>query len=188
MKFAPVQYTLKNNKTITIREATPADAASLLKAVHAYVHESEYLLTTPPEFDMTEEKEREWIVSFMEHESSLLLVAEHNSEIVGNIDLTGGRRNRVKHTSLIGIGMLREWRSVGLGTALFECAINWSRHHSPIELLWLQVVGANEHGLALYNKMGFTTCGRQQGYFRLSETRYEDNIIMELNIKNSSVQ
>lgn len=180
MKFQPVQRTLKNNKTVIIRQAIPDDAAILLKAIHAYVHESEYLLTTPAEFDMTEEKEREWIESFMQRESSLLLVAEHGHEIVGSIDLTGGKRNRIKHTSLIGVGMLTQWQGVGLGTALFGCIIDWATHHSPIELLWLEVVGANERAFALYRKMGFIETGRQQRYFRLSENRYEDNVIMSL--------
>jgi RimJ/RimL family protein N-acetyltransferase len=180
MRFQPVQRTLKNNKTVTIREAEPADAARLLNAIHAYVHESEYLLTTPAEFDMTEEKEREWIESFTQRESSLLVIAEYENQIVGSIDLTGGRRNRIRHTSLIGIGMLAAWQGVGLGTVLFECIIDWARWHSPIELLWLEVVGANEKALALYQKMGFTETGRQQRYFRLTETRYEDNVIMSL--------
>lgn len=183
MKVNPLEIVLKNNTTVSIREATAADAERLLETVKTYVKENEYLLTTYEEFDITVEKEREWIQSFIDDESSLLLVAEHKGRIIGNIDLTGGKRNRIRHTSLIGISLLKEWQNIGLGTALFETAIHWARHNSPVELLWLLVVGANTNAMALYRKMGFIETGRQAGYFRLSETRYEDNVTMTLNIK-----
>lgn len=183
MKFDPFPITLKNNTVVLIREAVPDDAECLLETVKTYVKDSAYLLTTPEEFDLTADKEREWIQSFIEHDNSLLLVAECNGKIIGNIDLTGGRKNRTKHTSLIGISLLKEWQNIGLGTALFNCAIGWARSKSPIELLWLQVVGPNSNAIALYNKMGFTESGRQKGYFRLSENRYEDNVTMSLAIK-----
>lgn len=183
MKFDPVTVTLKNNATVLIREAGANDAERLLDTVRAYVNDSEYLLTTTEEFDMTIEKETEWIRSFADHASSLLLIAEFNGQIIGNIDLTGGRKNRIKHTSLIGISLLKEWQNIGLGAALFHCAITWCKDKSPVELLWLQVVGANSTAIGLYTKMGFTESGRQKGYFRLSENRYEDNVTMSLAIK-----
>ncbi|MES2690787.1 MAG: GNAT family N-acetyltransferase [Bacteroidota bacterium] len=183
MKFDPVTVTLKNNVHVLIREAGTNDAERLLDTVKAYVKDSAYLLTTHEEFDITVEKEREWIRSFLDHDNSLLLVAEYKGQIIGNIDLTGGRKNRIKHTSLIGISLLKEWQNIGLGTALFDCAIAWAKHKSPIELLWLQVVGPNSNAIALYAKMGFTESGRQKGYFRLSESRYEDNVTMSLALK-----
>jgi RimJ/RimL family protein N-acetyltransferase len=183
MKIAPVTVKLKNNKEITIREATPNDAQAFLETIMTCVKESEYLLTTFEEFDMTPEKEREWICSFMEKDNSLLLFAEYQGRIIGNIDLSGGHRKRIGHTALIGMSMLREWQHIGLGTALMQAAIDWAkRPGNPVELLWLMVIGANQNALALYNKMGFKESGRQKNYFRLDEKRYEDNIIMTMQL------
>lgn len=182
MKFAPLHRTLKNGITVLIREAQEEDAQALQEMVRTYIGQARYLLTTPSEFNLTVQQEAQWIRSFLMPENSLLLLAEHNGQLIGNIDLTGGQRNRVKHTSLIGIGMLEDWQQVGLGRVLLECAINWARQNPVVELLWLQCIAANAPALALYRKTGFEECGRQPAFFKLDETTYEDNVIMSLRV------
>ena len=88
-KFTTEIIELKNNKLVTIRQATIEDAEKLLSCIKTYVPQSDYIPKLENEIKLTIEQEKEWINSFLTNENSLLLVAEYDNEIIGNIDLTG---------------------------------------------------------------------------------------------------
>lgn len=176
------EITLKNGVKIGLRTAVPDDAASLIQTIRSYAADSDYLLLTPEEFQPAVEQERAWIRSFQTSNNSLLLLAFNGDDLIGNIDLTGSPRQKLSHTAVVGMGMLREWRGLGLGTALLQEAIAWARHNPHLELLWLQVYHNNEAGLALYRKCGFTEQGRQPAFIKLSDGRYADNVLMGLSV------
>ena len=181
-KFKRQILTLKNQKTVTIRQAEIDDAEKLLNCIKTYVPQSEYIPKLEQEIKLTIEQEKEWIYYFLTNENSLLLIAEFNNEIVGNIDLTGNRRKIMEHTAVIGMGMLKEWRNTGLGTALLKLAIEWAKENSILELLWLQVYADNELGLGLYRKIGFVENGIMKNFFK-QDGKYFDNLTMTMNVK-----
>ena len=123
-KFKPRLIELKNNKKVTIRQAQIDDAEKLLNCLKTYIPQSDYIPKLGEEIRLTVEQEKAWIQSFMDQENSLLLVAEHEGEIIGNIDLSGNQRIIMQHTAVIGMGMLKEWRNSGLGTALLAAVID----------------------------------------------------------------
>src|SRR5690606_26348519 len=127
------------------------------------------------------EQEREWIKSFLVFDNSLLLVAEFDGEIIGNIDLTGARRKMMQHTAVIGMGMLSEWRNIGLGSALLHEIICWAKLNPILEIIWLQVYAQNDLGISLYRKMGFIESGIIKNFFKKDEA-YFDNITMFMNV------
>lgn len=176
-KFAPLHITLKNGEVVSIRQAETQDAERLLDCVKTYVPQSDYIPKLGQEIQITVQQEADWIHSFIANDNSLLLVAEHENRIIGNIDLTGSRRKAMEHTAVIGMGMLKEWRNAGLGTALLSSAVEWARQNPILELVWLQVYTANAAGLGLYRKMGFIENGVIQNFFK-HEGSYFDNLTM----------
>lgn len=181
-KMNPKEVTLKNGKTVLIRQAEVADAQHLLDCVKKYIPQSEYIPKLEQEIVITVEQEREWINSFLIHNNSLLLVAEYENLVIGNIDLTGNRRKVMEHTAVIGMGMLKEWRNSGLGTALLDTAIEWARQNPVLELIWLQVYTANKAALHLYRKMGFEENGIMKSFFKHNND-YFDNLTMTMIVK-----
>jgi RimJ/RimL family protein N-acetyltransferase len=181
-KFKPQILTLKNQKTLIIRQAEIDDADKLLNCIKTYVRQSVYIPKLEQEIKLTIEQEKDWINYFLTNENSLLLIAEFDNEIIGNIDLTGNRRKIMEHTAVIGIGMLKEWRNYGLGTALLKFAIEWAKENSIIEILWLQVYTVNELGLGLYRKLGFEENGIMKNFFK-QNGKYYDNLTMTMNVK-----
>lgn len=173
---------LKNQKTVTIRQANSEDAKKLLNCIKTYVPQSDYIPKLEQEIKLTIEQAKEWIYSFLTNENSVLLIAEYENEIIGNIDLTGNRRKIMEHTAVIGMGMLKEWRNSGLGTALLKVAIEWAKENPTLELLWLQVYTDNKLGLGLYRKMGFEENGIMKNFFKHDE-KYFDNLTMTMNVK-----
>lgn len=181
-KFKTELVELKNQKLVKIRQAEIDDAEKLLNCIKTYVPQSDYIPKLEQEIKLTIEQEKEWINSFLTNENSLLLIAEYDNEIIANIDLTGNRRKIMEHTAVIGMGMLKEWRNTGLGTALLKCAIEWAKENLILELLWLQVYTDNELGLGLYRKMGFEEKGIIKNFFK-QDGKYFDNLTMTMNVK-----
>ncbi|WP_281239935.1 GNAT family N-acetyltransferase [Flavobacterium praedii] len=182
LKFKHQILELKNQKLVTIRQAEIDDAEKLLNCIKTYIPQSDYIPKLGQEIKMTIEQEKEWINSFLTNDNSLLLVAEYDNEIIGNIDLTGNRRKIMEHTAVIGMGILKEWRNSGLGRILLKSTIEWAKHNSIVELIWLQVYTENELGLNLYRKMGFEESGIIKNFFK-QDGRYFDNLTMTMNVK-----
>lgn len=183
MKFEPTTLFLKNGDPILIREARTQDAEEIIEVVKEYVEESDFIPYIKGEFNPTIEEEINWIQSLNNQPNSLLLFAICDNKIVGNISLNGSQRQMMKHTACIGIGVLKEWRHLGIGSVLFECAIRWAKANPVIERLWLETYSNNEIGLSTYRKFGFEEEGRQTKHIKIAESNYIDNIIMSLNIK-----
>lgn len=181
MKFEPKQITLKNSKTVVIRQAKVSDAEDLLNCVKIYIPTSKYIPKLESEIKLTVDQEKDWINSFIINDNSLLLVAEYEGEIIGNIDLTGSRRKIMEHTAVIGMGMLQEWQHIGLGTALLSMVIEWAKSNPILELIWLQVYTENESGLNLYRKIGFTENGIIKNFFK-QDNRYFHILTMSLTV------
>lgn len=173
---------LKNSKQVLIRAAKPEDAVLLLDCIKTYIPQSDYIPKYEHEITLTLAQEKEWIQSFLNQDNSLLLVAEYENRIIGNIDLTGSKRIMMQHTAVVGMGMLQNWRNTGLGTALMSEAITWAKANPVLELLYLQVYTENKLGIALYKKMGFVENGIIQNYFK-HEDKYFDNLTMSLYVK-----
>lgn len=182
-KVLPSKHLLINKTELIIREASVEDAEELRSVVKEYVEESEFIPYKEGEFNPSLEDERKWIENLFKSPNSLLLVATINSKIVGNISLNGVGRQMMSHTSCIGIGMLSSARGLGIGSMLFEKALEWTKKESPIEVLWLETYSTNTHGLALYAKFGFQEVGRHPFFVKLSEGKYVDNVTMSLKIK-----
>lgn len=181
MKFTPRAVSLKNGKKILLRSAQISDAAPLIQTVKEYLSDSDYIPQSPEEFNLTIEQEEHWIASFLERENSLLILAEFDGKLIGNIDISGHTRQMMEHTAVIGMGIISEWRNTGLGTQLMQHAIDWARENALLELLWLQVYTDNQMGLALYKKMGFQEIGVIPNFFK-HDHRYYDNLTMSLTV------
>ncbi len=181
-KFKSIEIRLKNGKVVKIRQAEIGDAEKLLRTIEKYISQSEFIPKLEKEVKLTIEQEREWINYFLTYDNSLLLVAEYENTIIGNIDLTGNQRKVMEHTAVIGMGLLKEWRNIGLGTALISSIIEWSKVNPILELIWLQVYAENELGLGLYRKMGFIESGVIKNFFKHND-RYFDNLTMVMKVK-----
>jgi len=182
LKIEPQKIALKNKKTVLIRQAEIADAENLLNCIKTYIPQSKYIPKLEQEIKLTLDQEKDWINSFLTSNNSLLLVAEYEGKIIGNIDLTGSRRKIMEHTAVIGMGMLNEWRNSGLGSALLKQTIEWAKQNPILELIWLQVYTENKLGLSLYRKMGFEESGIIKNFFKQDEM-YFDNLTMTMSVK-----
>ena len=170
-------HSLKNGTSILIRQATPTDASALIQLKHSYLRNTKTIPLYIDEYTNTEKEESEWISNFIQQPNSCLLVAEHQGQLVSNIDLTGNQRKKLFHTGVIGMGVHIDWQGFGIGSLLMHTLIDWARTNKHLQLLWLEVYASNLHGLALYKKFGFLECGRIPNFFR-EDDLFIDKITM----------
>lgn len=181
-QFTSFNIELKNGKHVTIRQASVLDAEILLQTIKTYIPESNYIPKLEEEIKLTVSQTEDWIRKFLSQDNSLMLVAEYENTIIANIDLTGNQRKIMHHTAVIGMGMPKQWRNTGLGTALISAVIDWAKENPILEMIWLQVYLQNELGIGLYKKMGFEENGVIKGFFK-RDNIYYDNLNMTLEVK-----
>ncbi|MFK7773927.1 MAG: N-acetyltransferase family protein [Saprospiraceae bacterium] len=184
MKFQPQTYKLKKGSTITIRVAEKEDVQKLMGLKRGYIKNTTTIPMQLDEYPIDLEKELNLITEYEISSNSILLVAELNDELIGNIDLTGSKRSKMFHTGMIGMGIKEEWRNQGLGRFLIESVIHWAKKHSKLELIWLDVYASNKLGYNLYKKTGFEVSGTIKGFFK-QENGYIDKIQMYQRIKEN---
>lgn len=165
MKTHPVIHFTKDGKEIIIREAGMDDALSLIELKKSYIKDTTSIPMYEFEYKNDIQMEKEWINKFITEQNSLLLVAEHNNKLIGNIDLHGSQRKKLYHTGMIGMGIAYEWRNCKVGSFLMEIMLDWAVKKSPLDIIWLEVYSTNKSGVKLYDKFGFEQCGRIKNFF-----------------------
>lgn len=171
---------LKNGKQACIRTRTLEDASKVQACVEAIFRDDRYFISTTEESKewLPFEKYKERTQLFNEHGQKLLLVVEADDMIVSVSNIECGPRKRNRHVAQIGISIRRDYRDIGLGTAIMNVMIDWATAHPEIEKLALGVMADNERAIRLYEKMGFIEEGRRVREIKYADGSYDDSICM----------
>jgi RimJ/RimL family protein N-acetyltransferase len=97
-----------------------------------------------------------------------------DERVVGHVDLTGGSLYASLHRARLGIGVEREFRAQGLGTALIAAAVSWARRERKLGWIDLSVFAHNQRALGLYQRLGFRESGRTPDAYRVGDLRIDD--------------
>ena len=171
---------MSSDPAIIIREARPDDAAAFIRYFRTILAEPGInLISEPDEFTQTIETEARYIRELARSENGLCLVAEANGMIVGQLTLQGPARRKVRHNTVLGITVAKEWRGQGIGRRLIERAITWSRETGVISRIELHVFAGNEGAIRLYKSLGFELEGTRRKALR-KDGQYMDDLIMAL--------
>ena len=90
-----------------------------------------------------------------------------NQQIVGHVDLRPHPVRFTGHRCLLGLGVHRQHRRVGLGSLLLAHATDWAVAHSGLEWLDLQIMSANAPAMQLYLRAGFSRVGEMVDMFKM---------------------
>lgn len=168
-----------NNKKIVIRKAKKSDARALIEYLNIIGGESDYLTFGPGQFGRSVEQEEEFIVNALNKENALFIIAEVNGKVVGNLNFSGGIRQRTAHVGEFGVSILKEYWGNGIGEELVKYLINWSKSSGMIRKINLRVRTDNTRGISLYNKLGFLEEGIIKRDFLINGEFY-DSLLMGL--------
>lgn len=112
----------------------------------------------------------------------VFVVAEAAGRVVGSCNITRrgpGPGSETAHVGHLGILVDRDYRGIGVGTALMGRALAEAR--SKFEILLLTVFSINERAQRLYRRYGFTVCGHQPRAVKRGSTYFdEEEMILDL--------
>jgi ribosomal protein S18 acetylase RimI-like enzyme len=163
-------------RSISIRRATPEDAASICAIWEAIVAEKIYSAIDRP---FTIEGEREYIQSLSGREGVFLAeMVEHRVVGFQTIDLWARHIRSMDHVAQLGTFVLREWRGRGLGKQLTEHTLAFAQS-AGYEKLVILVRTSNTGAQEFYKSLGFTPCGCFARQVRIAG-EYDDEILMEM--------
>jgi L-amino acid N-acyltransferase YncA len=158
---------------ITVRAATPSDAEPIATIYNQGIEDRiatlETELRTPGE-------RREWMAARGRRHP--VIVAEADGRVVGWGSLNSyNPRAAYQYVADFSVYVERKWRGQGVGRRLLQRLIELARDLGYHKMM-LSAFPLNETGMALYERMGFTTVGicHEMG---LLDGNWVDTIIME---------
>lgn len=167
--------------SITVREAVPSDAAALLAHLKALAAEPGINIPLAgDEITTTVEQEKSLLADIAESERAIMLVAEAEGSLVGELSLKAiSPRRAVRHVATLGMSVKQAWRGKGVGRALLTEAIAWAPT-AGISRIELYVYVRNAPAIALYERFGFVTEGRRRNFIREGDTYLDDFVMARL--------
>ncbi|WML34154.1 GNAT family protein [Clostridium sp. OS1-26] len=144
-----------NQEKVIIRKANQSDSKALIKYLNIIGGESDFLTFGLGEFGITVEQEEEFIKNTLKKDNSLFIIAEVNGKVIGNLNFSGGPRQRNAHVGEFGVSVLKEYWGNSIGEELIRYLVNWSKNSGIIRKINLRVRTDNKAGINLYKKIGF---------------------------------
>ena len=166
--------TSRQGPGIEIREATLADVDRLVEQLVAVAGEGRWIGTEAP---VDRDRRRRRMVEEVEGDHVIVLVAEADGELVGQLGLQLARYGVADLGMLVAAG----WRGRGVGTALLTEAVDRARKAGAHKIA-LQVWPHNAAAIALYERFGFEREGYLRRHYRRRSGELWDAIIMGLRL------
>jgi RimJ/RimL family protein N-acetyltransferase len=158
----------------TLRPGRPTDGRALAKLFADVRAEGRWLITTPG--SVSEPSEAFWISELIRSDEHLVVVAEADGDVVGNVLVNVERGIATSHVGVLSICIGADWRDVGVGTELVAAAQRWIRE-KRLHKLSLGVFPDNARAIAVYEKRGFIQEGVRRMQYR-SGDRFRDEVLM----------
>jgi RimJ/RimL family protein N-acetyltransferase len=162
---------MRKSKSFTLRDAGEKDAETIKDIVNSVASEKWYVVP--------ESSREDWDKTIREirDRKGRVIVAEVDNKTVGMAYVVGGKFEKDRHVAFLGVAILREYRNMGIGTAIMKQLVEWAKSQSTLEKISLTVFSTNVPAINLYRKFGFEVEGISKRQYRI-EGQYADEITM----------
>ena len=167
-------HTARDGRRWILRPGRPTDGRPLARLFADVRAEGRWLITTPG--SVSEPSEAFWISEMIRAGEQLVLVAEADGDVVGNVLVSVDRGAATEHIGVLSILLGHGWRDVGIGSALISAAQAWAAERA-LRKLSLGVFPDNERAIAVYEKHGFVREGLRRMQYR-SGDEFRDEVLM----------
>ena len=173
------------NKKLKIRFLEKSDikrAALFKKYINELVDDDTALISKKTKVTLKEEKE--WLrtrLKEIKEKKRVILVAEDNGKVVGLIEIALRKPSTQNHIANLFISVLKDYRSVGLGTYLMKEVLKLAKKKlkPKPKILTLEAFAVNKIALSLYKKMGCRQVAKIPKQFKLKGKFYDEVIMLK---------
>ena len=173
-------FSTKNGRSFVIRNATEKDAQNIINYSKIIFSSTDQVLTTLAEYTITVETETSWITQYNQNTNALLKIAECNDTVIGLVLFNPNTKKKISHSGEFGISVHPDFQGIRVGRLLIEDLLDWARHNTQIEKVFLNVFATNKIAIELYLSMGFIEEGRHIKAVKQLTGEYVDVIQMYL--------
>ena len=162
-----------------IENARPEAAAAILEYLKVVGGETDNLNMGAEGLPTTVENEEAFLRSMIGSSDGVMYTAKEDGEIIGIAHVSRLKR-RMSHRASIGVSVRRCAWHRGVGTALMDKLVAFSRNNG-IEQLELEVRSDNERAIRLYEKFGFTKVGTIPAFLKVNGENFScDYMVLRL--------
>lgn len=172
------KITFKDGRVCTLRTPIKEDARQMIEHIRQTARDTDFLLRYPEEVTFTLEKEEALLSDLADSSDSMMIAAFIDDILAGSCSFAAvGPKLKVMHRCQVGIAVNKEYWHSGIGTILFEEAIDQARQ-CGFEQMELEVVSRNVRAIGLYEKMGFEVYGIRKNAMKLKDGTYYSELLM----------
>ena len=178
MEFAERKVQLKDGRAAILRAPRIEDAAALIEYLRTIAGETPFLVKYPDEIQLTLEQEQDYLRGRIDDPRGAMILATVDGEHAGNSSFMGvGGGRRWAHRCTLGVALYQEYCGLGLGRKLLEYALELAKG-CGYEQAEMEVVDGNARAIALYESLGFESCGCRPRDMKYDDGTYADMRIM----------
>ena len=96
-----------------------------------------------------------------------LWLAFEGDNVIGHIDIRSHPESHTSHRALLGMGVDRSFRKLGLGSQLLSTMFSWVAENTSIDCMDLWVLSSNTAAQNLYLRNSFKRSGEIEDMFRI---------------------
>lgn len=171
-----MNYNLKNDITVELREVKLSDASLLIDFFKIVNLETKNLLREPEEFKMTINDERKFLRRVMNSNDEFIAVVVYDEEIIGTIGIRSRNLKRITHRVSLGMSVRKDFNNLGLGTVMMKYIMDKAKEMGKLKME-LDVRKDNIYAIRLYERFGFELEGTIKKGFYVDD-KYIDLLFM----------
>jgi RimJ/RimL family protein N-acetyltransferase len=166
---------VRSGDKIVLRTPKWEDLDDLLELINSIVDEGAEI---GRDEKVSREEEIDWLsglLARLERGKTLFLVAEARGRIIASSDINR-QTGFQKHVGVVGIVIRKDFRELGIGTAMMRVLIKQAKKMS-LGVLTLTAFASNKRAIHVYEKVGFLQTGLIPKKL-LKQGKYIDEVIM----------
>ena len=170
--------------SITIRDATPADALPFRELRLEALQDSPIAFSADYQQNLNHPAKYWEDRLTLEKDEATILLAEHEGKLIGMTGIARGGSPKTRHGAWIwGVYVTPEWRGLRVAEELINSCFTWARARN-IVLVKLGVAATNTSAIRCYERCGFSTYGTEPRAI-FYEGKYYDEFLMSCALDES---
>lgn len=169
------RFTAKDGRKVVLRTPRWEDLDDFERLINSLVEEKADIIRNEK---VTREEEIDWLartLSNLEKDEIFFLVTEVDGKVVASSDIHP-LHGWESHVGMLGIGIKRGFREIGLGTEMMK-ALETQARKMGLKVLMLSAFATNKRAIHVYEKVGYVQTGYiPKKHFR--DGQYIDEVIM----------
>jgi len=166
-----------DGKNVVFRTPKESDLGDMLEHINSLIEERSFISM---HHKVTLADERKWLkgaIESLRKNKAITVIADVEGRGIASAHVEEGSKDAIRHVCEIGIGLSKEYRSMGIGTELMNVLLDIAKKVLKCSIARLSVYEPNKAAMRVYEKCGFREVGRiPRGCNHYG--KYYDEIIM----------